>query len=178
MKVLAIKESHNIHDNTVFRSVDILLNGGEARRLPPQAFKEAIEGLSHNVKVEDECLLKKLFGINEPKLEQEPQKARPHIAPVKGFSIQTVHVNEEKKIVTVVFSDGTKQIVKCSPEDSFDTEIGFALAVARKLFNSKTQVRKFIADNAKVIKAPEPAKPKKTRKPRKPKVVEESPKEE
>ena len=89
------------------------------------------------------------------------------IVPLKGFSIQTIHVNEAKKIMTVVFSDGTHEIVKCSPEDCFDTEIGFALALTRKLFGSKTQVRKFISNNAKILKAPAPQPKKRGRKPRK-----------
>lgn len=65
--------------------------------------------------------------------------------------IQTVHVNEDKKIVVVVFKDGDRQIVKCSKDDEFDVEVGFSLAFTRHMFKSKTQVRKFIAKNAKVI---------------------------
>lgn len=137
----------------VLRQVDILLTGEEAKKEDLEAFGKRVE----------------------KSLNSKPC----HVEELKGFSIQTIHVNEAKRIMTVVFSDGTKQIVKCSPEDSFDTEIGFALAIVRKLFNSKSQVRKFIANNAKVIKVPEqPVKPKRTRRPRKPKVVEESPKEE
>ena len=139
-------------DGDVLRQVDILLTGEEAKKEDLEAFGKRVEK-----------------SLNE--------KSH-HVEKLSGFSIQTIHVNEAKRIMTVVFNDGTKQIVKCSPEDSFDTEIGFALAIVRKLFNSKTQVRKFIANNAKVIKVPEPVKPKRTRKPRKPKVVEESPKEE
>lgn len=155
MKVLTARE-RQLPDGTVFRNVDILLSNGEARRLPLEDFGKKLEGnVGDDVKA------------NEPKCV---------VAPLKGFSIQTIHINEEKKIVTVVFSDGTKQVVKCSPEDSFDTEIGFALAFARKLFGSKTQVRKYITRNAKVIKAPVIVKPKRGRKPKK--VVEQSQKEE
>lgn len=157
-KVLCAKEKKLpgllglLGDGDVLRQVDILLTGEEAKKEDLEAFGKRVE----------------------KSLNEKPH----HVEKLSGFSIQTIHVNEEKRIMTVVFSDGTKQIVKCSPEDSFDTEIGFALAIARKLFNSKTQLRKFIADNAKVIKVPEPVKTKRTRKPKKPKVVEESPKEE
>lgn len=65
--------------------------------------------------------------------------------------IQAIYINNKKKIVTIVFKDGTHQIVKCSPEDSFDIEIGFALALTRKIFGSKTQTRKYINKNAIVI---------------------------
>ena len=81
----------------------------------------------------------------------------------EGISIQTIHINEKEKVVVVVFDNGTKQIIKCSPEDSFDTEIGFALAFTRAIFGSKTQVRKFIAKKASVIKD-EPKPKKRTRK--------------
>lgn len=150
MKVLTAREKQ-LPDGTVFRNVDILLSNGEARRLPLEDFSKKLEGNVGNAKACD-------------------------AVPLKGLSAQTIHVNEEKKVVTVVFSDGTKQVVKCSPGDSFDTEIGFALAFARKLFGSKTQVRKYIARNAKVIKTPAVVKPKRGRKPRK--VVEQSQKEE
>ena len=88
------------------------------------------------------------------------------IVPLKGASIQTIHINEEKKVVVVVFDNGRKQIVKCSPEDSFDTEIGFALAFTRAIFGSKTQVRKLIANKASVVK--KEVKPKKSTKSKKP----------
>ena len=68
------------------------------------------------------------------------------------FGILKVYINEAKKVVTVVFKDGTKQRVKCSPEDSFDPYIGFSLALTKKLFCSKSQVKKFINNNSVVIK--------------------------
>lgn len=74
-------------------------------------------------------------------------------------TIKKIYVNKSKKIVVVVFKDNTKQIVKCSPEDNFDTEIGFALAITRSLFDSKTQMRKFIASKS-VITVDKPAKEK------------------
>ena len=138
MKVLTIREKQ-LPDGIVFRNVDILLYNSEARRLPLEDFSKKLEG-----NVGDKIIL-----------------------PLKGNSIQTIHVNEAKKLMTVVFSDGTHEIVKCSPEDCFDTEIGFALALTRKIFGSKTRVRKFISNNAKILKAPAPQLKKRGRKPRK-----------
>ena len=63
--------------------------------------------------------------------------------------IRNIYIDEESKCVVVVFADGEKQIVKCSPNDEFDAEIGVALALARYYFGSKTQLRKFIQKNAK-----------------------------
>ena len=137
-------------DCDVLRQVDIHLTGEEAKKEDLISFGKRVE----------------------KSLSENPR----HVEKPSGFSIKTIHVNEAKKIMAVVFEDGTKQIVKCSPEDSFDAEIGFALALSRKLFGSKTQVLKYIDRNAKVIKSPVIDKPKRGRKPRK--VVEQSQKEE
>lgn len=146
MKVLTAREQL-LPDGTAFRNVDIMLSSDEARRLPLEDFCKQIEG-------------------NVGKVKSSNTKSV--TAPLKsGFSIQTIHINEAKKLMTVVFIDGTHEIVKCSPEDCFDTEIGFALALTRKLFGSKTRVRKFISNNAKVLKAPAPQPKKRGRKPRK-----------
>lgn len=64
---------------------------------------------------------------------------------------QTITINEQKGIVVVVFKDGSKQIVRCSPEDNFDPEIGFALAVARNLAGSKTRLNKYLNRKARFI---------------------------
>lgn len=66
--------------------------------------------------------------------------------------IRNIYVNESEKVIVVVFKDGEKQIVKCSPDDEFDIEVGVALAIARYCFGSKTQFRKFIQKNAKFKK--------------------------
>lgn len=69
-----------------------------------------------------------------------------------------VVVNEEKGVVAFVprFRGAAKQIVRCSPEDQFDPEIGVALAICRGLFGSKTQFRKFVRENAKFIERKKP----------------------
>ena len=137
MKVLTVREKQ-LPDGIVFRNVDILLSNSEVRRLPLEDFGKKLE-----------------------------RNVGDKIVPLKGISIQTIHVNEAKKLMTVVFTDGTHEIVKCSPEDCFDTEIGFALALTRKLFGSKTRVRKFISNNAKTLKVPAPQPKKRGRQPRK-----------
>ena len=63
--------------------------------------------------------------------------------------VRNIYVDEKEKRVVVIFVDGQKQVVKCSPKDEFDVEIGVALAIARHFFGSKTQLRKFIQKNAK-----------------------------
>ena len=136
MKVLTSREKQ-LADGTIFRNVDMLLTKDEAKRMPLESFAATLEKGVGNAK---------LHEVESIKFEE---------IVVQNAKLQTVHINKEKKIVTVVFSDGTKQVVKCSPEDSFDTEIGFALACTRAVFGSKTKVRKFIEKNADFAKVKE-----------------------
>lgn len=84
-------------------------------------------------------------------LEEFALKFQNFLSDQNKQDIKSITVNKGKKVITVVFKDGAKQIVKCHPKDTFDPEIGFALALVRNAFGSKTQVRKFIAENAKNI---------------------------
>ncbi len=65
--------------------------------------------------------------------------------------MRSILINEEKRVVTVVFHNGDVRIVKCAPGDDFDPEIGVCLAIARHKLGSKSQVRKVIGRKAKVI---------------------------
>ena len=65
--------------------------------------------------------------------------------------IRNILVNEKEGLVTVVFMDGTHQIEKCSENDCFDLAIGVALAIAHKLYKSKTNFRKNIEKRTKFI---------------------------
>lgn len=65
--------------------------------------------------------------------------------------MRSILINEEKRVVTVVFHNGDVRIVKCAPEDDFDPEIGVCLAIARHKLGSKSQIRKIVGCKAKVI---------------------------
>lgn len=49
-----------------------------------------------------------------------------------------------KEVVVVLFEDGTKIIKRPSQGDSFDLNVGVSLAIAEKIFRSKTQYHKYI----------------------------------
>lgn len=85
------------------------------------------------------------------------------------LKVNAIYVNEQKKTVVVVFNNGHKKIVKCSPKDEFDAEVGFALAIAREFVGEKMKVSEFVAKKAKVIKA---APVKRKRRVKKPKTAE------
>lgn len=49
---------------------------------------------------------------------------------------------------TIVFwSDGSKTVVKCSEDDTFDTYTGFTMAYLKKIMGSGKKAEKFIGDN-------------------------------
>lgn len=58
-------------------------------------------------------------------------------------SIKKIYLSTITKIVfndpaTIVFwRDGSKTVVKCNPEDTFDPEKGLAMACMKKLFGNK-----------------------------------------
>ena len=69
----------------------------------------------------------------------------------KETLIRNVLVNGKKRLVTVVFKDGTHEIVKCSKNDEFDVNIGVALAIAQHLYGSKNKFHKDVQNKVKVI---------------------------
>lgn len=75
--------------------------------------------------------------------------------------IKSIQVNERKRLVTVVFTDGDVRIVNCNKEDNFDVTIGVSLAISEHLFGSKTKRTKFINEKTKIIKAKEKKETKK-----------------
>ena len=60
-------------------------------------------------------------------------------APSKTAQILKVISDPEKKVVVVLFSDGTKEVVKCSKEDEFDVYVGVAIAEARHKYRTTSR---------------------------------------
>ena len=58
--------------------------------------------------------------------------------------IKNVFFNEVKKATTVVFNDHTSVVVKCAENDTFDPEIGLAMALTKKMFGSRTKLQKVV----------------------------------
>ena len=52
-----------------------------------------------------------------------------------NVSIRKVIFNDPATIV--LWSDGTKTVVKCGPEDSYDMEKGLAMAIVKKMTGLK-----------------------------------------
>lgn len=67
------------------------------------------------------------------------------LKPYRSTEIRNILVNENKRLITVVFTDGEHEIIKCSEEDHFDVNIGVALAITQHLYGSKSKFHKDIA---------------------------------
>jgi len=75
----------------------------------------------------------------------------------KSFTIPAIkHVTYNKKkgkeCVVVIFEDGTSVVQKMFPGDQFDLSVGVALALASKVFGSKTQFHKVIEAKDSIAK--------------------------
>ena len=57
-----------------------------------------------------------------------------------SVSIRKVIFNDPATVV--LWSDGTKTVVKCGPEDKFDIEKGLAMAIVKKVFKQYTKKKK------------------------------------
>jgi hypothetical protein len=57
-----------------------------------------------------------------------------------NVSIRKVIFNDPATIV--LWSDGTKTVVKCGPEDTFDMEKGLAMAIAKKMAGNDNRFHK------------------------------------
>lgn len=58
-------------------------------------------------------------------------------APKPNDRIKNVYFNKEKGTTCVVWDDGTKTIVKCAPEDTWDEEKALALCYMKRLLGNR-----------------------------------------
>lgn len=66
--------------------------------------------------------------------------------------IRNINYNEEKGVVAVVFSDGDVRKAQKVGDDQFDLNVGVALCIAEKLFDTKSQFHKKVAELAAKMK--------------------------
>ena len=70
----------------------------------------------------------------------------------KNKKEMSITVNEEERVVTVVFEDGSVRMSRCSKDDHFDPVIGVAMCIAARKLGSRTKLKKFVESHAKVVK--------------------------
>ena len=86
-------------------------------------------------------------------------KAEPRLCDCRGHyvdedidvSIRSILANKQKRVLTVVFGDGTTELVHWSKEDTFDARVGTALAISRHIYGSNNAFRKVVDERLKTI---------------------------
>ena len=58
--------------------------------------------------------------------------------------VKNIYYNFEKSITTVLWADGTKTVVKCVDEDEFDPEVGFAMALMKKIYPNRSEIKRTV----------------------------------
>jgi len=67
------------------------------------------------------------------------------------LKIKNVLYNKKNRLLTVVFDDGEVVMIKCSPKDNFDVNIGVSLAITKRLYGSKNKFHKEVQKHFKII---------------------------
>ena len=70
----------------------------------------------------------------------------------KPSELSDIMYDEQKKVVIVSFKDGTKIVKHCHEEDDFDVEVGVALAIAKRMFGTTTNFKKYVSRKARNIR--------------------------
>lgn len=60
--------------------------------------------------------------------------------------IKKVQINEKKKVVTIVWTDGQVTLAKCGENDIWDPEKGLLVCIAKHMFVSGTQMNKWLKE--------------------------------
>ena len=58
-------------------------------------------------------------------------------APRKPHPYYKIYVNNKKKVITVVWRDGSHTVVKCQDGDDFDIEKGIAMCFMKRVFDNR-----------------------------------------
>ncbi len=82
-----------------------------------------------------------LTGPLSKKLEEVPEVSTKPASPTSNKSVSILNVVFNKPATIIFWSDGTKTVVKCAKEDSYDKLFGFFICVLTKLIG-KNSVRK------------------------------------
>lgn len=93
------------------------------------------------------------FTLDLPATNKLEKTTRRDPAPSASFEnpIKEILYNDEKKVVIVLFKDGTKVVKKCHENDDFDLEVGVALAIAKHIYGNTTNYKKYLRRKAKKL---------------------------
>lgn len=101
--------------------------------LPYVESQEIIHDLENDIK----CHMRNVYGIKNPKVTVNDNKEVTIDVHDGDYYITKVIFNDPATIV--FWSDGTKTVVKCCKDDTFDKEKGLAMAVCKKVTGNNSE---------------------------------------
>lgn len=110
-------------------------------KLPWDPSKDLIRVSANNLRIDIDRAIYTAMAIDYSRQSTERAKKNDIVKfGMCSVSIRKVIFNDPATIV--LWSDGTKTVVKCGPEDTFDMEKGLAMAIVKKMAGNDNRFHK------------------------------------
>lgn len=110
-------------------------------KLPWNPEKDVIRVPANNLRIDIDRAIYTAMAIDYSRQSTEQTKKNDIVRlGMCNVSIRKVIFNDPATIV--LWSDGTKTVVKCGPDDIFDKEKGLAMAIAKKMAGNDSRFHK------------------------------------
>lgn len=111
------------------------------KKLPWNPEKDLIRVSANNLGIDIDRAIYAAMAIDYSRQSTEQAKKNDIVRfGMCSVSIRKVIFNDPATVV--LWSDGTKTVVKCGPEDSFDMEKGLAMAIVKKMAGNDNSFHK------------------------------------
>lgn len=111
------------------------------KKLPWNPSKDLIRVPANNLRIDIDRAIYTAMAIDYSRQSTEQTKKNDIVRlGMCNVSIRKVIFNNPATIV--LWSDGTKTVVKCGPDDIFDKEKGLAMAIVKKMAGNDSRFRK------------------------------------
>ena len=110
-------------------------------KLPWDPYKDMIRVPANNLRIDIDRAIYTAMANDYSRQSMEQAKKNDIVKfGMCSVSIRKVIFNDPATVV--LWSDGTKTVVKCGPEDSFDMEKGLAMAIVKKMAGNDNRFHK------------------------------------
>ena len=110
-------------------------------KLPWNPVKDVIRVPANNLRIDIDRAIYTAMAIDYSRQSMKQAKKNDIVKfGMCSVSIRKVIFNDPATVV--LWSDGTKTVVKCGPEDKFDTEKGLAMAIVKKMAGNDNSFHK------------------------------------
>ena len=110
-------------------------------KLPWNPYKDLIRVPANNLRIDIDRAIYVPMAIDYSRQSMEQAEKNDTVKfGMCSVSIRKVIFNDPATVV--LWSDGTKTVVKCGPEDTFDMEKGLAMAIVKKMAGNDNRFHK------------------------------------